>query len=81
VDDPSAFVAKALAAERKMAAMEEALKTILETTNGGCSRLTSGIGSCFTQPAWTKDAQELAFRVCDQCIAWEALTEVPTEGE
>lgn len=53
--------------------MYDALRLI---AGDSCSRLTSGPGSCWSQPAWTKDAPFTADRWCDACIARAAIIDI-----
>jgi hypothetical protein len=50
--------------------MRAALKLIAEKS---CERLTTGPGSCWSQPAWTPEAQYSDDRWCDGCIALAAI--------
>lgn len=53
--------------------MRAALHLIAEES---CDRLTSGPGSCWSQPTWSPEAEYGADRWCDGCIALAALLPV-----
>lgn len=68
----NAFHANEAHLEQQRAAAPELFAALKLIAGDSCDRLTSGPGSCWTQP-WTKDAQFTADRWCDRCIAREAL--------
>jgi hypothetical protein len=73
----------ALAAERALAipAVEtsgdlekQRMRTALNLlAKPSCERLTTGPGSCWSQPSWTPEARYTADKWCDACIALSAL--------